>query len=96
MKDYAETLRYANLTIALIERTRAKSRLQESYRRLREVKIEGTGWVPPEYGRAVARFEDDVYFLVVALRRVSRGREQASHPVRTAHQVAPQGSARPA
>lgn len=87
MKDYAKTLRYANLTITLIEHhahrahpARQERRLQRSYRRLRDVEVaDGVRWAPPEFGRAMARFDDDLYLLVVALRQVSRGRELLEH-----------------
>ncbi|MEJ7634982.1 hypothetical protein [Aeromicrobium sp.] len=82
MKDYAEALRYTNESIAFIERAlRQERRLQRSYKRLQSVAVntEGSAWAPPEYGEAVSRFEDQLYFLIVVLRQVVRGRELMEH-----------------
>jgi hypothetical protein len=82
VKDYAETLRYANETTALIDRAlRQERRLQRAYRRLREAElaVEDSRWAPPAYVEARVLLEDELYFLVVALRQVLRGRELMEH-----------------
>jgi hypothetical protein len=82
VQDYAERLRYANETITLIGRARRQERrLQRAYRRKRDrqdsidLTSKGSKFAPPEWAEAETRFSDQVYFLIVALRQVLRGRE---------------------
>ena len=82
VQDYAERLRYANQTITLIERARRQERrLQRAYRRMRnrqdsiDLASAGTKFAPPEWVAAETQFSDQLYFLILALRQVLRGRD---------------------
>ncbi len=82
VQDYAERLRYANETITLIERARRQERrLQRAYRQMRrrqdsiDLASAGTKFAPPEWVDAETQFSDQLYFLVVVLRQVLRGRD---------------------
>lgn len=86
VKDYAERLRYANETITLIERAqRQERRLQRAYRQMRtrqdsvDLASGSSKFAPPEWAEAETQFSDQLYFLVVALRQVLRGRDLMEH-----------------
>lgn len=86
VQDYAERLRYANETITFIERARRQERrLQQAYRQMRnrqdsiDLTSIGGKFAPPEWVDAETQFSDQLYFLVVALRQVLRGRELMEH-----------------
>ncbi len=86
MHDYAEQLRYANETIAHIERAqRQERRLQRAYRRMMDkheaidLKATGSKFAPPEWVKPITKFDDELYFFIVELRQVLRGREVMKH-----------------
>lgn len=86
VQDYAERLRYANETIALIERALRQERsLQRAYRRMRkrqnaiDLSNPGTKFAPPDWVAAEMQFSDQLYFLIVVLRQVLRGRNLMEH-----------------
>lgn len=86
VQDYAERLRYANETVTFIERAqRQECRRQRAYRQMRkrqdaiDLTSFGGKFAPPEWVDAETQFSDQLYFLVVALRQVLRGRELMEH-----------------
>jgi hypothetical protein len=86
VQDYAQRLQYANQTIAVIERAqRQERRLQRAYREARnrqdsiDLGSAGTQFAPPEWVAAETQFSDQLYFLIVALRQVLRGRNLMEH-----------------
>lgn len=86
MQDYAERLRFANQTITHIERAqRQERRLQREYGEMCEAQASidlastGSKFAPAEWVEADQRFQDQIYFLIVALRQVVRGQELMEH-----------------